>query len=324
MKYWKHLALAAALVWSASGGSIAAAQAYPAKPVRIIVPYQAGQGTDVATRYLAEHLARAMGQPMVIENRAGAGGNIGASEAARAAPDGYTLVMGTNGTHVLNPFLYASMPFDAEKDFEPVALVSTFPMVVVANTASPYKSVSDLLADAKARPDTVNMALPSTTARLVLELLGQQGKVAMRGVPYKGSSTSMTDLIGGQVMVGIDTASAARPFIANGRLKALGVTSLGKSALLPEVQPVATLPGMEGFQVVAWNGLYAPHGTPAAVVRRLNAEVAKVLALPEVRQRLLELGHEAAGGPPDELAAFARAERHKWGSLIKTVGLKAE
>ena len=324
MKNVKHFIVAAAAVWGAAGAVGVAAQGYPTKPVRIIVPYQAGQGTDVATRYLAEHLARALGQPVVVENRAGAGGNIGASEAARATADGYTLVMGTNGTHVLNPYLYASMPFDAEKDFEPIALVSTFPMVVVANTASPYNNVSDLLADAKAKPDVVNMALPSTTARLVLELLGQQGKVTIRGVPYKGSSTSMTDLIGGQVMVGIDTASAARPFIANGRLKALGVTSLGKSALLPDVKPVSALPGMDGFQVVAWNGLYAPRGTPPAVVQKLNADVAKVLALPEVRQRLLELGHEAAGGAPDDLAAFARAERHKWGALIKTAGLKAE
>lgn len=321
MTYFKHLAVAVAAVWGMSG---AVAQSYPTKPIKVIVPYQAGQGTDVATRYLAEHLARALGQPIVVDNRAGAGGNIGSSEAARAAADGYTLVMGTNGTHVLNPYLFASMPFDAEKDFEPIALVSTFPMVIVANPHSPYQTVSELLADAKAKPDVVNMALPSTTARLVLELLGQQGKVTIRGVPYKGSSTSMTDLIGGQVMVGIDTASAARPFIANGRLKALAVTSLGKSALLPDVKPVSALPGLEGFQVVAWNGLYAPRGTPAAVVQKLNTEVAKVLALPEVRQRLLELGHEAAGGAPDELAAFARAERHKWGALIKTVGLKAE
>ena len=300
------------------------AQAYPSKPVRIIVPYQAGQGTDVATRFLADHLGKALGQAIVVENRAGAGGNIGAQDAARAAPDGYTLVMGTNGTHVLNQFLVPSMPYDSEKDFEPIALVSTFPMVVVANTSAPYTNVAELLADAKARPDAVNMALPSTTARLVLELLGQQSGTTIRGVPYKGSATAMTDLIGGQVKVGIDTASAARPFIANGRLKPLAVTSAKPSALLPEVKPVAATPGMDGFQVVAWNGLYAPRGTPPAVVNKLNAEVAKVLAQPEVRQRLLELGHEPAGGSADDLATFARSERQKWGPLIKSVGLKME
>ncbi|SCK32549.1 Tripartite-type tricarboxylate transporter, receptor component TctC [Variovorax sp. HW608] len=303
--------------------SLVSAQAYPTKPIRIIVPYQAGQGTDVATRYLAEHLGRGLGQPLVIENRAGAGGNIGAAEVARAAPDGYTLLMGTNGTHVLNQFLYPSIPFDPEKDFEPVALVSTFPMVILANPNAPYKNMADLLADAKARPDVVNVGLPSTTSRLVLELIQKQSGVVMRSVPYKGSGTSMTDLMGGQVLVGIDTASAARPFVANGKLKALAVTSLKDSALLPGARPAASQ-GLEGFEVVAWNGLYAPHGTPAAIVQKLNAEIVKILALPEARQRLLELGHETAGGTPDGLDRFARSEREKWGPLIKSVGMKLE
>ena len=301
----------------------ALAQTYPTKPIRIVVPYQAGQGTDVATRYLAEHLGRALGQPLVVENRAGAGGNIGTAEVARAAPDGYTLLMGTNGTHVLNQFLYPSMPFDPAKDFEPVALISTFPMVILANPNAPYKTMADLLADAKARPDAINVGLPSTTSRLVQELIQKQSGALMRAVPYKGSGTSMTDLMGGQVLVAIDTASAARPFVASGKLKALAVTSLKESPLLPGTQP-ATSQGLEGFQVIAWNGLYAPHGTPPAIVQKLNAEIAKILALPEARQRLLELGHEAAGGPPDSLDRFARSERDKWGPLIKGAARKLE
>ena len=307
----------------AFSGQSALAQTYPTKPIRIVVPYQAGQGTDVATRYLAEQLGRALGQPLVVENRAGAGGNIGAAEAARAAPDGYTLLMGTNGTHVLNQFLYPSMPFDPVKDFDPVALVSTFPMVVLANPSAPYKTLADLLADAKARPDAVNVGLPSTTSRLVQELIHKQSGALMRAVPYKGSGTSMTDLMGGQVLVAIDTASAARPFIASGKLKALAVTSLKESALLPGTQTAASQ-GLEAFQVIAWNGLYAPHGTPPAIVQKLNAEIAKILALPEVRQRLLELGHEAAGGTPESLDRFARSERDKWGPLIKSAGMKLE
>lgn len=296
---------------------------YPSKPVRIIVPYQAGQGTDVATRYIAELLGKGLGQAVVVDNKAGAGGNIGAAEAARAPGDGYTLVMGTNGTHVLNQFLYASMPYDSEKDFEPVALVSTFPMVILANVNVPYNSFAELLAEARARPDTVNVALPSTTARLVLELLQQQSGTQLRAVPYKGSGTSMTDLIGGQVLVGIDTASAARPFVSNGRLKALAVTSRGDSALLPGAKSVAAA-GLQDFEVLAWNGLYAPRGTPAAVVQRLNAELVKILAQPEVQRRLLELGHEAAGGSPEQLGTFAASERKKWGALVKSVGLKIE
>ncbi len=301
----------------------AAAQAYPGKPVRIIVPYQPGQGTDVATRFLAEHLTKAMAQPFLVENRPGAGGNIGTSEAARATADGYTLLMGTNGTHVLNQYLYPSMSFDPETSFEPVMLVSSFPMVLLTSASSPYDNLSDLLAEAKAKPDSVNVALPSTTARLVLELLNLQGGVSLRGIPYKGSGTSMTDLIGGQVPVAIDTVSASRTFIASGKLKALAGTSLQESALLPGIKTVAAQ-GVGGFQVVAWNGLYAPRGTPTPVVQKLNAELAKILAQPEVRQRLLELGHEPAGGAPAELEKFARSERQKWGPLIEKAGLKAE
>jgi tripartite-type tricarboxylate transporter receptor subunit TctC len=304
-------------------GAAALAAPYPSKPVRIIVPYQAGQGTDVATRYIAELLGKSLGQPVVVENKAGAGGNIGAAEAARAPADGYTLVMGTNGTHVLNQLLYPSMPYDAEKDFEPVALVSTFPMVILANVGVPYNSFAEFLADARARTDTVNVALPSTTARLVLELLQQQSGAQFRAVPYKGSSTSMTDLIGGQVSIGIDTASAARPFVASGRLKALAQTSRGDSALLPGTRSVAAS-GLNDFEVLAWNALYAPRGTPAAVVQRLSEEVSRILAQPEVRRRLLELGHESAGGSRAQLAAFAAAERRKWGPLVKSVGLKIE
>lgn len=299
------------------------AQTYPNKPIRLVVPYQAGQGTDVAARLVAEHLGKTLGQPFVVDNRAGAGGNIGAAEVARAAPDGYTLLMGTNGTHVLNKFLYASMPFDPEKDFEPIGLVSTFPMVVIANPAAPYAGIADLLAAAKAKPGSVDVALPSTTARLVLELLQEKGKASLQSVPYKGSGTSMTDIIGGQVSVGIDTASAVRSFVSSGKLKVLGVTSLQQSSLLPQAQTV-TSQGLDDFQVIAWNGLYAPRGTPPAILQRLSTELGKLLAQPDVRQRLLELGHEPSNGLPEELKTFAASERVKWGPLVKNAGLKVD
>lgn len=301
----------------------AAADKYPSKPVRVIVPYQAGQGTDVAGRYLAEYLAKSLGQAFIVENRPGAGGNIGASEVARAAPDGYTLLMGTNGTHVLNQYMYASTAFDPEKDFEPIMLVSSFPMVLLSPPGSPYANLPDLRDAAKAKSDSVNVGMPSTTARLVFELLKQQGVDSIRGIPYKGSATATTDLMGGQVQIGIDTVSAARSFITGGKLHAVAVTSLKESALLPGVKSVAEQ-GLPGFQVIAWNGLYAPKGTPPAVVQKLNAELAKILARPEVRQRLLELGHEPGGGTPAELAEFARSERLKWQPLIVQAGLKAE
>jgi len=216
-------ALAASLLFTQPA---AAADSYPSKPIRIIVPYQAGQGTDVAGRYLGEYLAKALGQAVIVENRPGAGGNIGASEAARAAPDGYTLLMGTNGTHVLNQYMYASTNFDPEKDFEPIMLVSSFPMVLLTTPASSYTSLADLRDAAKAKTDSVNVGMPSTTARLVFELLKQQGVSSLRGIPYKGSATATTDLMGGQVQLGIDTVSAARSFITGGKLRALAVTSL--------------------------------------------------------------------------------------------------
>jgi tripartite-type tricarboxylate transporter receptor subunit TctC len=313
-------AFAATVLAAALTAPTASAQAWPAKPVKIIVPYQPGQGTDVATRYLADHLGKELGQSFVVENKPGAGGNIGAGEAARSAADGYTLLMGTNATHVLNQFMYPRMPYDPEADFEPVMLVTAFPMVVIAPPNSPYQSVADLLAAARGKPDSIDAALPSTTALLVLELLRQQTGVEIRGIRYKGSSTSMTELIGGQVPIAIDTISAARGFITSGKLKALGVTSLEPTELLPGIKPVSQQ-GVEGFQVVAWN---APKGTPAAVVQKLNAALAKILSQPEVRTKLLDLGHEPVGGEPSRLAGFARSERQKWGALINRIGLKAD
>lgn len=319
----RMLAFLAACVASLLIAHPAAAQSYPNRPVRVIVPYQPGQGTDVATRYLAEHLTKELGQSFVVENRPGAGGNIGAAEVARAAPDGYTLVMGTNGTHVLNQYLYSSMPFDPEKDFEPVMMVSSFPMVLLVPAASPYHSLTELLAAAKAKPDSITVAMPSTTARLVVERLMQQSSAKLRGIPYKGSGTSMTELIGGQVQVAVDTVSSARSFIASGKLRAIAVTSLQASALLPSVKP-ASSQGVEGFQVLAWNALYVPRGTPPTIVQKLNVAMAAILARSDVRQRLLDLGHEPAGGSASELATFAKSERQKWGPLIAQIGLKAD
>lgn len=315
--------LAALMLTALPFSQAAMAASYPDKPVRIIVPYQAGQGTDVATRFLAEHLGKALGQSFIVENRPGAGGNIGAAEAARADGDGYTLLMGTNGTHVLNPYLYKTVPFDPAKDFDPVILVSTFPMVLLSPPDSPYTDVKTLLESARAKPDSINVGLPSTTARLVLELLKEQTSTRIAGIPYKGSSTVMTDLIGGRVALSIDTVSASRALIDSGKIKPLAVTSQESSALLPGVPSVAD-EAVEDFQVVAWNGLYAPHGTPAQAIKTLNEALSKILEQPDVRKRFLELGHEPAGGSPDKLAAFAHDEREKWAPIIEAAGLSAD
>jgi len=301
----------------------ALAQSYPSKPVRIIVPYQAGQGTDVATRHFAEQLTKSLGQSFFVENRPGAGANIGTEAAAKSPPDGYTLIMGTVATHTMNQFMYASLGFDPEKDFEPIILTGMLPMVISANPAYPVNSIAELIAAAKAKPDSINIAMPSTTARIVYELFKQRSGAPLFGVAYKGSATSMTEVMGGQVPLTIDTVTATRALVQSGKLKALAITTLKSSELLPGVKSVAEQ-GLPGFEVTAWNALYAPKGTSKAIVDQLNAEMAKIIATPETRARLLALGFEPATGSPQQLADFGRTEREKWGALIKAAGIRAD
>jgi tripartite-type tricarboxylate transporter receptor subunit TctC len=311
--------LLAGLLWCA----VATAQTYPTKPVKIIVPYQAGQGTDVAARYFAEQLSQSLGQTFYVDNKPGAGGNIGTEAAAHSAADGYTLLMGTNATQTMNEFLYPSVGYEPDKDFAPIILVGMLPMVIAANPSFSANSVSELVAAAKAKPDKVDIALPSTTARVVFELFKERTGAPLFGVPYKGSATAMTEVTGGQVQTIIDTVTATRGHITSGKLKPLGITTLKSSELLPDVKSVAEQ-GAPGFEMAGWNGFYAPHGTPQPIVALLSGELARILAQPETRQRLLQLGFEPAGGKPADLAQFETRERSKWGPLIKAAGLKGD
>lgn len=299
-----------------------AVQSYPTKPVRIIVAYQAGQGTDVATRHFAEQLTKLLGQSFYVENLPGAGGNIGTANAAKAAPDGYTLIMGTNATHSMNQYLYPSLSFDPEKDFEPIILTGMLPMVISASPSFAPNNIRQLAEAAKAKPDSLNMALPSTSARIVYEMLRQSG-TPLFGVAYKGSSTAMPEVMSGQVPLLIDTVTATRPQVAAGKLKALAITTAKTSELMPGVSSVAEQ-GYPGFEFTAWNALYAPKGTPPAIINTLNSAMAKILAQPETRQRLLQLGFEPAGGSPQQLAEFERKERQKWGPIIREAKIKAD
>lgn len=303
-------------------GSAVAADNYPSKPVRIIVPYQAGQGTDIATRYFADHLTKTFGQTFIVENVGGAGGVIGTQAAARADGDGYTLTMGTNATHVLNEYMYSSMGFDPAKDFEPVILAGTLPMTLVTRADSPYNTVQDIITAARKEDNSADIATPSTTARLVYELLKTQSGAPLFMIPYKGSSTAMTNVIGGQIPLSIDTITTARPQIEGEKLRAIAVTSLRPTDLLPGVPPVSEQ-GLPGFEVVAWNAIYAPKGTPPAVITKLNLELQAFLSQPETQAKLNSMGYEAGGGTPGDLANFARAERDKWRPIIEAAGLKA-
>ena len=319
----RSIYLGVVLLGATVGGAVQAQQPYPSKPIRIVVAYAAGQGTDIATRYLADQMGKDLGQPIVVENKPGAGGNLGTEMTALAAPDGYTLTMGTNATHALNAFLYAKVPFEAERDFEPIGLVGTFPMIVAVNTNAPYTSLAQLLETARGNPRSADIAMPSTTARLVVELLKERSSFPLFGVPYKGSGNAMTDVLGGQLPVIVDTPTALRAHLASGKVRAIAVTSERASNLAPGVKTVSEQ-GYPGYEVVAWNALYAPRGTPAQVIATINAAMNKALARPETRQRLLELGFEPAGGAPGDLANFAKSERTKWGPVIKSAGLKAD
>ena len=304
-----------------AAASLAASAAYPEKPVKIIVPYQPGQGTDIAARYFADYLSQTLKQPFIVENRGGAGGNIGSHLVAHAAPDGYTLIMGTNATHSLNQFLYSSPGYNAIKDFDAVILVGTFPMVLLTAPGSKFKTVQDIVASAASSRRDADIGMPSTTARLVYELLKEKTGAPLFGVPYKGSSTATSNLIGGQIAISIDTISAARSMIESKMLVPIAVTSLKKTELLPDVPTVAS-EGVKGFEVIAWNALYAPKGTPKEAIDIINKTLQTFLHRPETRKRLLELGYEPGGGSPDYLAKFTTSEQKKWGPIIQRAGIK--
>ena len=301
-----------------------AAQAYPTRPIRLIVPFAAGQGADVAARLIAQRLGEDIGQPLIIDNRPGAGGNIGAQAASKASPDGYTLLVGSNGTHAANPALYAALPFDPIRDFVAIAFTGSVPMVLLANLGYPAVSTADVIRMAKASPGAINVAIPSSTARVVFEQFTVLSGASLFPVNYKSSPTAFTDLIGNQVPLSIDTLIASAPQLKAGRVKAIAVSSKSRSEVLPDVPSFAEA-GLAGFDISAWNVWFAPRDTPPEVVRSLNAGIGKVLARAEVKQRLRDLGLEPGGGEsPQAVADFVAAELRKWGELIRRAGLKAE
>lgn len=303
---------------------LVAAQPYPAKPIRLIVPFAAGQGADVAARLIAQKLGDDLGQTLVIDNRPGAGGNIGAQAAAKATPDGYTLLVGSNGTHAANPALYASLPFDPIRDFVAIAFTGSVPMVLLANPGFAAASTAEVIRMAKANPGTLNVAIPSSTSRVVFEQFNVLAGVTLFPVNYKSSPTAMTDLIGNQIALSIDTLIAAAPQLKAGRLKAIAVSSKARSEVLPGVPSFAEA-GLAGFDISAWNVWFAPRDTPPEAVRTLNAGISRVLAQPDVRQRLRDLGLEPGGtDSPQQVAEFVATELRKWGELIRRAGLKAE
>lgn len=299
------------------------AQSYPAKPVKIIVPFPPGQGTDVATRHLAERLSKTLNRNFFVENRPGAGSTIGIEALAKSPPDGYTIGVGTSGTHTMNPYLYPSVGYDPEKDFEPITLTGMLPLLFAAHPAFGAGNIQELIAAARAKPDSINVALPAPPQRIAFELLRQQGNAPLFGVNYKGSAAALPEVLSGQVPVIVDSITALRAQVTSGKLKALGVTSLKSTELMPGVKSVAEQ-GLAGFELTAWNAFFAPKGTPAEVVSLLNAEVHKILAEPETRTRLVSLGFDVSGTTPQELAEMVRTGREKWSRIIRAAKISAE
>ena len=293
--------------------AVAQAQAYPSKPIRLIVTFAAGGGTDLAARAVAPKLAEALGQPVVVENRAGANGAVGAEATAKSPADGYTLMVGAAGTLAVAPHLNAKLPFDPFKDFAPVSLLATSAFVVSVNPS------------AKASPGSLTFGSSGTggAPQLAGELFKSQAGVNLLHVPYKGLGPAITDLLGGQIQVVFADVGLVTAHLKAGRLRGLAITSAARSSMLPDL-PTVSESGVPGYAAGTWYGVFAPAGTPSGIVARLSEEVRRVLALPEVRAALVAQGVEAAGNSPEQYAVFLREEHAKWGRVIAEAGIRAE
>ncbi|MCL4744514.1 MAG: tripartite tricarboxylate transporter substrate binding protein [Burkholderiaceae bacterium] len=302
----------------------AAQSDWPAKTVRVVVPFAPGGTTDITARVMAEHLGTAFRQTFVVENKAGAGGNVGAAEVARAAPDGYTFLMGTPGTQAINQFLYPKMAYDTAKDLIPVSFVVKVPNVLLVHPSVPARTLAELIAAMKAKPGAMSYGSPGngSTGHLSTELFKSQAKVFVTHIPYRGSGPMLQDLLGGQIQMAIDNLPSAIPHIRSGRLIALGVTSPERSAQLPDVPTIASV--LPDYSAESWFVLVAPAGTPAAIVERMSAESDRILKRPDVIARFQGLGAQPVGGTPAQLAQFIAAETTKWQQVVKISGAKLD
>lgn len=312
--------LAAATLMLAPGLALAA---WPDKPIKLVVPYPPGGMTDVFARPIAQKLSERLGQPVVIENKPGAGATIGSAQVARAPADGYTLVLGTFGSHAVNDALMPKLPYDSLKDFAPVIPVAAVPSVLSVPATSHIKTFGELLAEAKANPGKLTHASTGIGAspQLLIELLKQQAKVDITDVMYNGGGPALTSLLGGHVTMIFDTIGTSMPHIKGGKLRPLAISSPKRSPALPDVPAVAE--HIPGFNLVPWFAIWAPAGTPADVVQRLNTEINAVLKMPDVGERFSSVGAQVMGGSVDDFAKFHKAEYARWADFIKTTGIKA-
>lgn len=318
------LTLAAATL-ALAASPFALAQAWPSKPIRIVVPFPPGGGTDTIARETSQRVAAATGWTFVIDNKPGAGGNLGVDAAAKSAPDGYTIVIGQTSNLAINPTLYAKMPYDSQKDLAPIVLLANAPLVMVTGMGTPYKTLADAVNAAKAKPGSLNFASPGngTVAHLTSELFQRAASIKTQHIPYKGAAQALTDVISGSVDLYMSSVPTLIGQIRNGKLRALAVTSAARVDDLPQV-PTINESGYKGFDAVTWFGLLAPAGTPKEAIARLNAEFNKALQNPVLRKKLGDEGADPAGGTAEQFAALIRDEIPRWGKVVKESGARVD
>ena len=321
-RWLSSLAVAVAVVAVAAGD--VAAQGYPTKPIRLVAPSTPGDAPDVIARLVAERLSVVLGQQVVVENRPGAGGVVGSEIVAKAAPDGYTLIMGNAGSHGINAAVYSKLPYDILKDFAPVSQIAIAPNIFVVNPGLPVKTIPEFIAYAKARPGQLSYASGGngSSSHMSMELLKSMAGIDVVHVPYKGSTPALTDVISGQDAVMSVNMPPAVPHVKAGTLRALAVTTRTRAPSMPDLPTVAE--SLPGYETVAWFGVLAPAGTPKEVINRLSIEIAKIARSPEMRERLAGMGAEPVGGTPEEFGAVMARDIAKWTALAKSVGIKID
>ena len=322
MKTGLRAAFLAALCFAAAHSS-ALAQTYPSKPLRIVVGFPPGGGNDIIARLVGARLSESWGQPVVIDNKPGANAIIATEFVARAPADGYTLLVGASGAMAVNPGLYAKLPYDAERDFAPITMMGSFPLLLVVHPGVAATSVKDLIALARAKPGALSYSSGSTPFQLAAELFKLRTGTQMNFIPYKGSAQAINAVMSGDVALTFVDSTPVVAQVRAGRLRALAVTSPRRSAALPELPTMAEA-GLPDSEVVLWSSLFAPAGTPPAIVSRLSVEVARIVQLPDVKEKMQALGTDPVGNTPAELAAIVRADIAKWGAVIRSAGIKAE
>ncbi len=314
-----------ATIFATFNAHAAAVAEYPTKPIRLIVPFAAGGGLDVLGRMIAQRLTDRFGQPVVVDNRTGAGGTVGAEITAKSAPDGYTLIMGSIGTHAISPGLYKNLPYDAVRDFTPVTQITMSPNILLVNSSLPVTTVKELIALAKAKPDQLNYGSGGVggTTHLSAELLKSLAQIRLNHVPYKGGSQAVIALLGGEVSIIFNTIISSMPHVKAGKLKALGVTSTKRSPAAPTLVTIAEA-GVPGYEFVSWYGVLGPAGMPAHAVSKLNDEIRRIMSAEAIVTSLASDALEVVTGTPQEFANHIRQEVAKWGKVIKNVGIRAE